>query len=75
MPLVADIFQLKKIVNQLLELAHEKTKETLAVMRKSGQKIKNEHVSNKEIVVDVFDEAKEKSLLQNVGSLPLESSC
>lgn len=65
-PLVADIFQLKKIVNQLLELAHEKTKETLVVMRKSGQKIEHEHISNKKTVIDVFDEAKEKSLLQNL---------
>jgi len=65
-PLVADIFQLKKIVNQLLELAHEKTKETLAIMRKSGQKIENEHISNKRAVVDIFDEAKEKDLLQNI---------
>ena len=65
-PLVADIFQLKKTVNQLLELAHEKTKETLAVMRKSGQKIENEHISNKRTVVDMFDEAKEKDLLQNM---------
>lgn len=38
-PLVTDIFQLKKIVNQLLELAHEKTKEALAAKRKSEQKI------------------------------------
>jgi hypothetical protein len=65
-PLVADIFQFKKIVNQLLELAHEKTKETLAVMRKSGQKIENEHISNKKTVVNMFDEAKEKDLLQNL---------
>lgn len=65
-PLVADIFQLEKIVNQLLELAHEKTKETLAIMRKSGQKIENEHISDKRIVVNMFDEAKEKDLLQNM---------
>ena len=65
-PLVADIFQLKKIVNQLLELAHEKTKETLAIMRKNGQKIENEHISDKIIVVNTFDEVKEKDLLQNM---------
>lgn len=65
-PLVADIFQLKKIVNQLLELAHEKTKETLAAMRKSGQKIENKSISSKKNVVDVFDETKEKILLQNL---------
>jgi len=65
-PLVTDIFQLKKIVNQFLELAHEKTKETLAAMRKSGQKIENEHINNKRTVVDMFDEAKEKNLLRNV---------
>lgn len=65
-PLLADVFQLKKIVNQLLELAHEKTKETLAIMRKSGQKIENEYISKKRTVIDMFDEAKEKDLLQNI---------
>ncbi len=65
-PLVADIFQLKKIVNQLLELAHEKTKETLAIMKKSGQKIEKEYISNKRTVVEMFDEAKEKDLLQSM---------
>ncbi len=66
-PLVADIFQFKKIVNQLLELAHEKTKETLAIMKKSGQKIeKNERASKKRTVIDIFDEAKEKDLLQSI---------
>jgi len=66
-PLVSDVFQLKKVINQLLELAHEKTKETLAVMRKNGQKIQSQRpVNNKKTVVEVFDEPKEKMLLQTL---------
>jgi hypothetical protein len=66
-PLVTDNFQLKKVVNQLLELAHEKTKETLATIRKSGQKIESEQpINKKKTVVEIFDETQEKDFLRTL---------
>jgi hypothetical protein len=47
-PLISESFKLKKAINNLLELAHEKTKESLASMRKSGQDIKSQRVNKKE---------------------------
>ncbi|MBD2149804.1 TerB N-terminal domain-containing protein [Pseudanabaena sp. FACHB-1277] len=46
-PVISESFKLKKAINNLLELAHEKTKESLASMRKSGQDMKGQRVNKK----------------------------
>jgi hypothetical protein len=66
-PKLSEIFQLKKAVNNLLELAHEKTKQKLADMRKLGQEIKNQPTSKKEKVIIQFDNNKERQLLQDLA--------
>ena len=66
-PKLSEIFQFKKAVNNLLELAHEKTKQKLAGIRKLGQEIKNQPTSKKEKVIIQFDNDKERQLLQDLA--------